>query len=303
MDDSITFRRGTTADSYTVFALFEETFADLAQRMGHTEPTSWADPDELAKTWRYRRSLYEHLAETADQFWLAKQKGEAVGFARSLVHGDVRELTEFFVRPDVQSSSIGRELLARAFPNDGQGHRLIIATTDLRAPARYLKAGVYPRFPIYYFWRLAEPVSVETDLEFVPMRAGEETAVLVGDIDAAVLSFRRDSDHRWLQQDRQGYLYYRHGQLVGYGYMGPVNGPFALLASADMPAALAHAENEAAAAGRKNVGFEVPMINKTAVTYLLQRGFRMDDFITLWMCDRPFGKLENYIITSPPFFL
>jgi hypothetical protein len=90
---------------------------------------------------------------------------------------------------------------------------------------------------------------------------------------------------------------------VGYGYSGGPNGPFALLESSDFPAVLAHAENEAAIAGRSHFGMEVPMINETAVTYLLKRGFLMDDFITYWMVDRPFGKLENYIITSPPFFL
>jgi hypothetical protein len=48
---------------------------------------------------------------------------------------------------------------------------------------------------------------------------------------------------------------------------------------------------------------EVPMVNETAVTYLLQRGFQMDSFVAYWMCNRPFGKLEKYIITAPPFFL
>lgn len=28
-----------------------------------------------------------------------------------------------------------------------------IATTDIRAQAHYLKAGVYPRFPLYFFAR------------------------------------------------------------------------------------------------------------------------------------------------------
>ena len=73
MNDAISLRVGTTVDSYTVFALFEETFADLARRTGQTEPTSWADPVKLARMWEIRRSLYEHLAATADQFWIAEQ--------------------------------------------------------------------------------------------------------------------------------------------------------------------------------------------------------------------------------------
>ena len=302
MDDLITFRRGTTADSYTVFCLFEETLADLAQRMGQTEPTSWSDPAKLAKMWEKRRGLYEHLAATADQFWLAERGEKAVGFARSIVRGDMRQLTEFFVLPDVQSGSVGRELLARAFPREGAAHYLIIATTDLRAQARYLKAGVFPRFPLYYFWRQPEQVTVESDLDFVKVAVDGATAVH-GDIDEALFGLRREVDHRWLLADRQGYVYYRQNRPVGYGYVGATNGPFALLDSADYGAVLAHAESEAAAAGRGHFGIEVPMVNETAVTYLLQRGFRMEDFMAYWMVDRPFGKLENYIITSPPFFL
>ena len=300
--DSLHIRPGTTADSYITFCLFEETFADLSQRMGHDELTSWSDPAKLAAMWEKRRGLYEHLAVTADQYWIAEQGGKAVGFARSILRGTVRALTEFFVLPNVQSSSIGRELLARAFPTEGAKHRLVIATTDLRAQARYLKAGVFPRFPIYYFYRQPEQVRVETDLVFVKVDANESMVVHT-QIDTIILNLQRQSDHRWLLQNRQGYLYYRGDEPVGYGYVGSGNGPFALLDSADFPAVLAHAENEAALAGRDHVGMEIPMVNETAVTYLLQRGFRMDSFMAYWMVDRPFGKLENYIITSPPFFL
>jgi hypothetical protein len=205
------------------------------------------------------------------------------------------------VLPEMQSSNVGRELLARAFPVEGASYRSIIATTDLQAQARYLKAGVFPRFPLYYFWRQPEPVAVVSDLAFVPVGDGD-TAVL-GEIDEAVLGFRREVDYPAMRQNRQLYLYHRGEQPVGYGYIGATNGPFALLDSADFPAVLAHAENEAAVTGRDHFGIEVPMVNETAVTYLLQRGFRMDSFIAYWMCDRPFGKLENHIITSPPFFL
>ena len=48
---------------------------------------------------------------------------------------------------------MGRELLTRGFPSEGATHRSIIATVDTRAQVLYIKAGVYPRFPIYYFGR------------------------------------------------------------------------------------------------------------------------------------------------------
>ena len=103
--------------------------------------------------------------------------------------------------------------------------------------------------------------------------------------------------------DRQGYLYLRNGQPVGYGYVGHRSGPFALLDAADYPAVLAHAETQAAERGYGQFGVEIPMINQTVVDYLLEHGFRMDSFMAVMMSDVPFGKFENYIFTSPPFFM
>jgi GNAT superfamily N-acetyltransferase len=300
---SITYRHGTLEDSYTVFHIFELTLADMLKQLGSTEPASAADPAALQRMWQERRSLYEHLARTAEHFWLAESDGEALGFARSINRDGVRQLTEYFVLPSAQSAGIGRQLFQHAFPLEGARHLSILTTTDLRAQVRYLKAGVYPRFPLYYFGRQPEQVPVETDLEFKPFDASSLELNGLSEIDRLILGYRRDQDHLWLSTDRQGYGYYRDEGLVGYGYTGLRNGPFALLESADYPAVLAHAESLSAQAGYQHFGLEIPMVNQTAVDYLLRRGFRMDNFIALLMNDQPFGQFQNYIVTSPPFFL
>jgi hypothetical protein len=298
----IQYRPGTIEDSYTVFCLFEETISDEFQRFG-MEATSWPDAEALARMWQRRASLYHHLARTAEQFWIAEDDGRAIGFARSILHDDVRQLTEFFVLPGNQSGGVGRELLARAFPSDGTRRRAIIATVDTRAQARYLKTGVYPRFPLYYFYRQPEATELESDLTIEPLPSSPTAAILttLGDIDQAVLEFRREEDHAWLLTDRHGYLYRRNGRAVGYGYMGKGNGPFALLDPADFPAVLAHAETQAAATASGHFGLEVPMLNRAAVDHLLGRGFQMHGFIALVMSDVPFGRFENYLVLSPPF--
>jgi GNAT superfamily N-acetyltransferase len=299
----VTFRPGTIDDSYLVFCLFEETLADLFRRLGSTTRTSWEDPAALTRMWEERRSLYEHLARTADQFWLAEREGQIIGFARSILRDGLCELTEFFVRPGEQSVGVGRELLARGFPIEGTTRRSIIATTDTRAQARYLKAGVYPRFPLYYFRRAPEARPVTTDLTFEPITPSPQNLAVLGMLDKTVLGYQRDEDHNWLLTERQGYLYYRDAEPVGYGYIGLRNGPFALLDANDYPVVLAHAENESAEQGYEEFGLEVPMINHIAVDYLLARGFRLDWFMAMLMSDKPFGKFENYIVTSPPFIL
>jgi hypothetical protein len=299
----ITLRPGTIDDSYDVFTLFEETLADLSRRLGVREQTSWQDPAALERMWQERRSLYEHLARTAAHFWVVEREGRLVGFARSILRDGFLELTEFFIHPGEQSAGLGRELLARTFPVEGVRRRIIIASLDSRAQARYLKAGVYPTFPIYYFSRSPQAVTVTTDLSIEPMATTPHTLEILGMLDQALLDHRREADHQWLLSDRQGYLYYRGDQPVGYGYTGLRNGPFALLNASDFPAVLAHAERTAAGVGRDHFGLEVPMVNRTTVNYLLGRGFQIDSFVALMMSDAPFGKFDQYIVTSPPFFL
>lgn len=299
---SVTFRPGTLGDSYAVYQIFMQSILDLSQRLNVMAITGGNDPAGRARLWESRRSLFEHLAQTAEQFWVAESGGQVIGYARSILRDGMRELTEFFVLPGQQSSGVGRELLARAFPRDGARHRSIVATLDSRALARYLKTGVYPRFPIYYFSRKPQAPALTTHLSFEPIDASSETLNVLAHLDTAVLGHRRDVDHVWLLHDRQGYLYRRNGEPVGYGYVGHRNGPFALLDDGDFPAVLAHAENEAIRQGAE-FGVEVPMINRAAVDYLLSRGYRMDQFVALFMCDAPFARFENYICTSPPFFL
>ena len=40
-----------------------------------------------------------------------------------------------------------------------------------------------------------------------------------------------------------------------------------------------------------------------ALSYLLARTFLLGDYFLFFMCDEPFGRFENYIQSSPPFFL
>ena len=88
-----TFRPGTIADSYAVFCIFEETLADLVRRFGAKGPMSWDDPAALARMWQQRQPLYEHLARSAEHFWVALQGREVIGFSRSILRGEVRQLT------------------------------------------------------------------------------------------------------------------------------------------------------------------------------------------------------------------
>lgn len=288
-----------------MFKVFEETLLDLSRKMGVMALTGGADPDVMRDLWARRRPLFEHLARTAHEFWVAEENARLVGYARSILREDVLELTEFFVLPNEQSVGIGSELLRRAFPTQDAKHHIIIATTDVRAQTRYLKTGVLPRFPTMYWSRAPEKVSVQTDLKVVRVSVSEETLAQLAEIDRAIVGHARDADHAWFLQEREGYMYQRDGAVVGYGYhgAGAGNGPIALCDARDFAAVLAHAEHAAYERGLKEVGFDIPMLNRGAVDYFLAHKYQLDGFITLFMSDAPRGKFENYVMTGPGIFI
>lgn len=302
---TISYRKATHEDNFATFNVFLKSIMDYSERAGVTGITGGLEPEKIKALWEEkRRPLWDHLSSTCDQYWLAdNEQGEAIGYARSIVRGDHRELTEFFVVPGQQSAGVGKELITRAFPNDTP-HRSIIATTDFRALARYLKSGVYPYVTGLYFERTPEKVDFESDLQFKTADDSDKTLQTTTEIDSVILGHNRTEDHRYLMQNRTLYFYERNGQIVGYGYISKGNyGPYALLNNKDFPAVLAHTETQAQLLGAESVGFETPTINTTAIDYLMSRGYRIDGFMASILSEKPFGKFENYLLTSPPFFL
>jgi GNAT superfamily N-acetyltransferase len=296
-------RPGTIDDLHATFEVFRRAIDDLARRL-RLAPAANDESAEAAAQWGRLEPLMRHLSETADQFWVAEEDGRVVGYARATVRDGVQELTEFFVDPTHQSAGVGRELLARVFPQAGARRRVIVATTDERAVARYLKAGVYPRFPVcYFFGPTVTPAGPIESLVAEPMTASAQTLEIIARIDRALLDFQRDVDHQWLMRTRRGMLFRRNGQPAGYGYAGgPSSGPFAVLDGRDLPAAIGHGEADAIRAGTE-FGVEVPLVNRSALEYVVRQGYQMSAFMTVMMSDVPFGNFDRYLCTSPQFFL
>jgi GNAT superfamily N-acetyltransferase len=297
-------RPGTREDNRGCVGILVDAVNDLQRRNGSLVEGS---PLEADVQWPRWRSFFEHIARTAAEFWIAEDAGGTpIGYARSIDRDGLFELTEFFVRPGVQSQGVGRELLARAFPPGRGDLRLIIATTDIRALSRYLRAGVVARFPVLSFTGptretplidgpTAEPLDLDRDLDAVHA------------VDDEVLGHRREVDHRWFAAEREGYRYVRDGRLVGYGYVGRPdqsgNGPYAVLDPADLPAVLSHAERKRHELGATETEFEVALHNEVAIDHLLGRGYRMDTFMTLVCSSQPFGQFDRYLFCGPALIL
>lgn len=298
-EPGLAYRRGAADDSRACFDVFLASIRDLTARQG----TPWEPAAE--ELWPRLQPMYDHLAGHAAEWWVAQDPGtgEISGYARSIERGGLFELSEFFVHPARQSAGIGRELLERAFPLGRGEVRAIIATTDVRALRRYHAAGTFARFPIC---ALEGPPAAGAPLDptLDVVEAGPGDVPALRRIEQLVLEFERGDEFAWLLGDRRGFLYRRDGREVGYAFVGERGiGPIAALDPADQPGILSHVETVASDIGRREIGFEVPMVNEVGMTHLLARGFRMDTFFTFFLASRPFGRFDRYICLAPPFVL
>lgn len=300
----LTYRPGTPQDAYPAYRVFRLAIQVVYYQHRIIETLEPFDEATIRSDWENWRSLYEHLERSAERFCVVEQDGQMAGYARTILRDGVRELTELFLHPDLHAGGVGRELLRRVFPAEGASHRTIIATLDPRAVALYMQNGMAAWHPLYTFYRRPERVAWRSDLEFAPLPPGPDWLVQLAAIDRQVLGHTRDVDHAWLLSDREGVACLRDGRLVGYAYLGRVyNGPFALLDGADFPAVLAYAETRAAELGLDDFAVDAPLINGHAVRWLLERKYRMGQFVAYHMSDSRLGGFENYLYTAPDFFL
>jgi GNAT superfamily N-acetyltransferase len=298
---TVSLRRGRPDDTAACHRVLWSAITDLAKRRGM--PLEGTADD----WWPSSERQFNYLSRGAAEWWVAEDPGSGsiIGYARSIERGGLFELTEFFVLPGSQARGVGRALLERAFP-PGRGEiRSIIATTDVRAMARYYAADTVARFPLLTLSGAPSDDDATGRLESV--RLGEEDALLadVADIERAVLGYDRGhAELRWLLERREGYLYRRDGRSVGFAFIGrDGSGPIASLEADDMPEQLLHVEARANALGVKSLGLEVPGVNDVAIRHLFGRGFHIDPWVNVLMSNRPFGQFDRFLGFSPPLFL
>jgi hypothetical protein len=179
---------------------------------------------------------------------------------------------------------------------------LIIATNDVRALARYYAADTVARFSMASLAAAPKAASTALDLEITP--ATPDDTRVVAAIEKAVVGFARRDDYPWLFEQREAYLYRRHGKALGFGFFSETGlGPIAALEPDDQTEILLHLEDRAHVCGVEKVNFQVPSINAVAMRHLLARGFRFDAPLNLFMSDRAFGQFDRFIAFGPSIVL
>jgi GNAT superfamily N-acetyltransferase len=302
MTERPVIRRATLEDTEACHSVMWASVTDFGAR--NRTPLEGSATD----WWATSEPLHRFLAAHAAEWWVAEEpeSRNLVGFARSIERGGLIELTEFFVLPTNQSRGLGRALIERAFPVGHGDIRSIIATTDVRALARYYSAGTVARFPILTMGGVPERAKAASDLTARRLDGGSaDDLQTLKDIEAKILEYGRgEAEIRWLLEDREGYLYLRDGRPVGFAFVGKGGcGPIGALDTADLPTILLHVEDRAVAVGLKLLEFQVPGPNEIATRHLLGRGYRIDPWVNLLMSNRPFGQFDRFLGFGPPVFL
>jgi GNAT superfamily N-acetyltransferase len=242
-----------------------------------------------------------------DGLWVAEADGELAGFAFSWVAGDLWFLSELFVSPAHQGSGIGNALLRRTFEHaqkTGAGNRALITFSfNTVSQGLYIKHGLFPRLPLYFFQMAGEACGHVPELRYTDIDIEADLEKLV-ELDLATLGVSREKHHRFLQGQSaiRGLLFHSGPDCVGYAYIsanGPI-GPLAVARQDMMSPAFRTALALAATIGAPQISAFVPGAATEAMSAAVAQGMR----ITLPMVlasAKDFGDWSRYLPRNPGF--
>jgi GNAT superfamily N-acetyltransferase len=244
------------------------------------------------------------LASDPDGYFCAVEDGRIRGMVSALVRGRVWYLSMFFVLPGDQGRGLGRALLERALAYGearGTEIRFTWATQDPRAQARYVMAGMAPRWPIYPMDGDAAAVARLKAQAGLDQRERERSCD-PGDAEkltAEVFGHSRADDlAHWRGDGGAAVAIERAGELVAFAYRrGERIGPAAGRDQTALVQAFASAAASAARGGG-NVTARVPGACTSLLETLVRCGFRLGG-PTLFMASRLFGRPELYLPSGP----
>ena len=220
-------------------------------------------------------------------------------------------LAELFINPARQGDGIGGALMARTFEHArkaGASNRALITFAfNTVSQGLYIKHGLFPRLPLYFF--RTERASLKERSRHEQLRAVEiANAPAHGErlarLDRSALGFSREKHHRFLLGDGtvKGVLLYRGEDCVGYVYLNASGhiGPLAVLQRNDMGAAFATALDLAGEGEASHVSAFLPGVNQASLDLATACGMRIT-FPMVLMSAKEFGDWQRYLPRNPGF--
>lgn len=298
---SVVFRPAYAEELYRAEELVIASINDLTEHHGFGTMATLRPPDF---------QLFS-LKDDPDGLWVAEADGAILGFAFSWVCDDLWFLAELFVAPGHQGHGIGSGLLARTFEHAKKAgattKALITFTFNIVSQGLYIRHGLFPRLPIYFF--SAERDAVMKRLQGEQLRCSkiEATASHLSNlarIDADALGISREKHHRYLLNDStmKGYFFHEGTDCVGYAYISASGhiGPLAMAKRDAMCDAFKTALNLAAGSGASEVSAFLPGASGAVLSIAAEHGLRIT-FPMVLVSTRDFGDWTRYLPRNPGF--
>lgn len=169
---------------------------------------------------------YPHLLATG-ALHVAESGGEIVGFAGVIVRGDIAFLTDLFVREDRQSGHLGARLLRHTLALLRGRTCFTVSSTDVRALALYIRAGLRPHWPNLLLRGYAPGLRglLVGDVVVEPATPGDPELLTW---DARLSGRARPQDHAyWVREESGTPLWFRRsGETIGYAFVRMRAGTF-----------------------------------------------------------------------------
>jgi GNAT superfamily N-acetyltransferase len=298
---SLVFRRAQVGDLSTTEALVVASINNLTERHGFGQMAAPSPPTF---------QLFS-LKDDPDGLWIAEDGSDIVGFAWSWVCGDVWFLAQLFVDPAHQGRGIGNELLKLALEHARKSkavHKALITFTFNRvSQGLYIRHGLFPKMPVYFFAGARERMAAELPEPPLHSVAIDGTAAHMErlvEIDASSVGVAREKHHRYLLDDpaTAGVLLFAGGECVGYAYIGSNGhiGPLGVTRADVLGDAFTTASKIAVHGSSDNISAFVPGTCDGALSLAVDRGMRIT-FPMLLMASPGYGGWTQYLPRNPGF--
>jgi GNAT superfamily N-acetyltransferase len=249
------------------------------------------------------------LSDDPGGLWVAEAEGQMLGFALSWVSGDLWFLAELFVAPGHQGRGIGGLLLARTLEHakkrGASNKALITFTFNTVSQGLYIRHGLFPRLPVYFFKADRDVLIARRhgeQLRYLDIEDTEAHRQTLARLDASALGVSRGQHHRFLRGDRatRGVLLYQADVCVGYAYVnaGGHIGPLAVAHSSVGAVAFSAALHLAIESASAQISAFIPGTNDTALSLAVAHGMRIT-FPMVLVAERDFGDWTRYLPRNP----